>query len=1098
MAIKINFDSSCMPEKPTLVLATRSGSFIGQLLAEEIVVHDSLNEAPEIAFTVRKYQDNDSMSSIWDSIEDFKLVWCKEWDMWLEITVEVNESNYIEKDISGINLGVAELSQLIIYNTEINTENDIAREDYVAPTVFYNEESPSTSLLHRVMEKAYSYNIEHVDDSLKNIQRTFSFDNKSIYDSLQEIAEEIGCVFVFNSNTKSDGTINRSISVYDLEQNCNECRYRGEFTDRCPKCNSHSFDDGYGEDTTIFVEANELTEDVKLKTDSDSTKTCFRLTAGDDLMTATIRNCNPNGSSYIWRIPEYMKNDMSLILSNKINEYQSLYNLYLNEYNFDSMGVPEELIEKYNDLVEKYSKYNDKIEILISPVIGYLNIIKNYYNTIDFASFLKSELMPSVEMMETSSKDQLSLLLSKIGDAVSVSSLSSVSKIAVENSIESISKSIVDNRYKVTLLESNCSNESGIWKWTGKFYIENNYDEEDNSTSGLVELNINDNYVDYVKQKVENALNKSVDYNTSISNIFSLNDVEFETEIRKYCYDYLKIFKDACTACIDILIQQGVSDKNGSYWDSEENNLYESLYLPYCKKSEIIDSVWNELSNDIKMIDGDFDDSGKEDGIQQIIMNQIIKVHDILNLEKFLGVDLLKEFSCYRREDEYKNENYISDGLTTKELFDNANKFMEEAEKEIYKASEKQYSIVSDLKNILLIKKFEKLVDYFQIGNWIRFKVDRMIFKLRLIGYEIDYDDLESIKLELSNVLKISDGISDQQSIMKQITTMSTSYGTVKKQASKSADENKRIDNLISDGVFLDNIKLLSESKEQNITFDKNGILCKRLNDDGVTYDDAQLKIINNGVYMTSDNWETAKTAIGYCSYRDTDGTTNYYYGVNAETIVGKLVIGEQLNMYNKDNNFAFDKDGLSVFNKDNSVVINPNAESIFTIQSKEKNIFSFDNNGNLIVVGEIHATGFYLDDGVVIPNECIVGLSKVSTSGNYEDLNNKPVLSAVAISGDYNDLNNKPDLDVKFDTPQNNVFAINGSVLRKTSDGSSWESCSDFIDNSNNIPTAKAIYDYSFPKNVGVQNSGKLLYIDTNGDIIPISISELKTLLGI
>lgn len=1087
-----------MPEKPTLVLATRSGSFIGQLLAEEIVVHDSLNEVSEISFTVRKYQDNDSMSSIWDLIEDFKLVWCKEWDMWLEITVEVKESNYIEKNISGINLGVAELSQLMIYNTEINTENDIAREDYVAPTVFYNKESPSTSLLHRVMEKAYSYNIEHVDDSLKNIQRTFFFDNKSIYDSLQEIAEEIGCVFVFNSNTKSDGTINRSISVYDLEQNCNECGYRGEFTDKCPKCNSHSFDDGYGEDTTIFVESNELTEDVKLKTDSDSTKTFFKLTAGDDLMTATIRNCNPNGSGYIWRIPEYMKNDMSSILSNKINEYQSLYNLYLKKYNFDSMGVPEELIKKYNDSIEKYSQYNNKIERLICPAIGYSNIIKNYYNTIDFVSFLKSELMPSVEIMETSSEDQLSLLLSKIGDAVSVSSLSSVSKIAVENSIESISKSIVDNRYKMTLLESNCSNESGIWKWTGKFYIENNYNEEDNSTSGLVELNINDNYVDYVKQKVENALSKSVDYNTSISNIFSLNDVEFETEIRKYCYDYLKIFKDACTACIDILIQQGVSDKNGSYWDSEENNLYESLYLPYCKKSEIIDSVWNKLSNDIKMIDGDFDDSEKENGIQQIIMNQIIKVHDILNLENFLGVDLLKEFSCYRREDEYKNENYISDGLTTTELFDNANKFMEEAEKEIYKASEKQYSIVSDLKNILLINKFEKLVDYFQIGNWIRFKVDGMIFKLRLIGYEIDYDDLESIKLELSNVLKISDGISDQQSIMKQITTMSTSYGTVKRQVSKSTNENNRIDNLISDGVYLDNIKLLSESKEQNITFDKNGILCRKLNDDGVTYDNSQLKIINNGVYMTSDNWETAKTAIGYCSYRDMDGTVNYYYGVNAETIVGKLVIGEQLNMYNKDNNFAFDKDGLSVFNKDNSVVINPNAESIFTIQSKEKNIFSFDHNGNLIVVGEIHATGFYLDDGVVIPNECIVGLSKVSTSGNYEDLDNKPVLSAVAISGDYNDLDNKPDLDTKFDIPENNVSAINGSVLRKTSNGSLWESYSDFIDNSNNIPTAKAVYDYSFPKNVGTQNSGKLLYIDTNGDIIFISISELKTLLGV
>ena len=85
-------------------------------------------------------------------------------------------------------------------------------------SVFYNEENSSISLLNRVMEKAYAYSIEHVDDSLKKIQRTFSFDGKSIYDCLQEIAEEIGCIFVFNSNTNKDGSINRSISVYDLEQ----------------------------------------------------------------------------------------------------------------------------------------------------------------------------------------------------------------------------------------------------------------------------------------------------------------------------------------------------------------------------------------------------------------------------------------------------------------------------------------------------------------------------------------------------------------------------------------------------------------------------------------------------------------------------------------------------------------------------------------------------------------------------------------------------------------------------------------------------------------------------------------------------------------
>ena len=1113
MAIKINFDSACIPEKPTLILATRSGNFLGQLLAEEIVVHDAMNESPEISFSVKKYKDNNSMDYLWDSIQDFKLVWCKEWDMWFEIAVELEESNSVQKKVSATNLGIAELSQLMVYTTEINTENDIARDDYELPTVFYNEKNSSISLLNRVMEKAYAYSIEHVDDSLKNIQRTFSFDGKSIYDCLQEIAEEIGCLFVFNSNTNKDGSINRSISVYDLEQICNDCGYRGEFTNKCPKCNSTNFKEGYGEDTCIFIESNELTEDIQLKTDSESTKTCFKLEAGDDLMTATIINCNPGGSSYLWRIPEYMMQDMSEELQDKIKEYNNLYNMYSTIYPFAYMNIDKEKIDYYNSLIDYYKSYNKNLEKLVIPVSGYPALIKNYYNTIDFCSFLKTELMPSVEMIETNAIEQMGILLSKMESTISVSSLSSVSKIAVENSIESMAKSIIDNRYKMKVTESNCSDENGEWKWSGKFYIENNYDETDNSTSDSITLDINDNYEDYVKQKVDNALNKSVNYNSNIKEIFSLNDADFESEIRKYCYDYLKIFKDSCTACIDILIQQGVSDKNGSYWDSEENSLYESLYLPYCKKNEIIDSVLNEMDSNIKMISGDPEDPEKERSIQYSIEKIIASVHNSLNLEAFLGEGLLKEFSCYRREDEYKNDNYISEGLTTSELFENANKFIEVAQKEIYKASEKQYSIVSTLKNILLIDKFKPLVDSFKVGNWIRYRVDGSIFKLRLIGYEIDYDNLNEIDLELSNVLKIADGVSDQQSIMKQISTMATSYKSVQRQASKGEDGDNKINQIITDGVYLDNIKLLSESKDQAITLDKNGLLCRQVQDDN-TYDDAQLKIINNGIYMTDDNWETAKTAIGYCNYKNADGTVNYYYGINAETIVGKLVIGEQLNMYNKDNSFMFNKDGLSVFSKDVSVIINPNAESIFTIKSNGENTFSFDSKGNLIVVGEIHATGFYLKDGVTISHENISGLStvaitgeysdlsgtpelhKVAISGEYEDLNNKPNLSAVAESGDYNDLSNLPDLNAKFDNPSNNNSATNKSILRKVGNYSEWESVSNSIDNSDKIPNSKAVYDYALSKNVGAQKAGKLLYVDVNGNIITLSIEDLKNML--
>ena len=119
-----------------------------------------------------------------------------------------------------------------------------------------------------------------------------------------------------------------------------------------------------------------------------------------------------------------------------------------------------------------------------------------------------------------------------------------------------------------------------------------------------------------------------------------------------------------------------------------------------------------------------------------------------------------------------------------------------------------------------------------------------------------------------------------------------------------------------------------------------------------------------------------------------------------------------------------------------------------------------------------------------------------MAISGEYDDLNNKPNLSAVAESGDYNDLSNLPDLNAKFDNPSNDNSATNKSILRKVGNDSEWESVSNSIDNSDKIPKSKAVYDYALSKNVGVQNAGKLLYVNANGNIVTLSIEDLKNML--
>ena len=173
MAINIKFDLINNPEPPTLILANRNGNKLGQLdvNSESVELIDRLNEASEISFTVNKYIDGE-LTPLWDKLVDFKLVYCKEWDCWFEAKVELDEATESVKTVFCTQLGQAELSQIMLYDIEINTEIDIERDDYKIAILY--DPIDSQCILSRLLEKAPHYSVIHVDETLWNIQRSFS------------------------------------------------------------------------------------------------------------------------------------------------------------------------------------------------------------------------------------------------------------------------------------------------------------------------------------------------------------------------------------------------------------------------------------------------------------------------------------------------------------------------------------------------------------------------------------------------------------------------------------------------------------------------------------------------------------------------------------------------------------------------------------------------------------------------------------------------------------------------------------------------------------------------------------------------------------
>ena len=846
----LKFDKNNCPESFTYILANKSLTHLGQMHnIEEPSVHyvGNLNGADEISLKVYK-KLNDEVEPLWNDIVDFKTLYVAEAGEYFESTVSLDDEKNGYKTLTCTSLCEAELSNLELYDIEINTEADIAREDYVI-TTFYNEENPDASLLHRILkDKASHYTIKHVDDSLKKLQRSFSISGTSIYSFLTgECAEQFNCLFVFNSP-------DRSISVYDLYTVCNGCGYRGNFTDVCPECGS-DFLNYFGNDTTVYIDKENFAENIKFEVDTDSVKNCFRLVAGDDIMTATVRSLNQNGSNYLYYITDDDKKDMSSELVTKLDSYNTLYDNYTEEY--------EQLLEDY------YKAIDDELYYTSSMMPEKPSDDEDTDNEVSISNQeilkLTSEKMSPVGVIDITT----STSISTINNAVE-----NYAKVFVNTSLVKVK--VIEGTFIYKGKESNTDYDYG--NWTGTIQLTNYSDEEDIATTTLT-LTVHDNYADFAQQKVMKEI-ASDDEDHSIYDVIGIEDLnKFKEALTYYSLNRLKSFETAIETALDTLI--------GINQGSKDAETYDVFYAPYCDKldacfieKEIRQATINNIVNQ-----------------KDMLLKRMSEIQEVLNFENYLGTNLYKEFSSYRREQEYSNSNYISDGLDNAKIIERAKEFIETAKKELYKSATKQGHITADLNNLLAMKEFKPLVENFALGNFIRVNVDGVIHRLRLIRFEIDFSNLTKIPVEFSDMTVTSNGLNDVKSILSAAQSMNRTYSYTTKQAEKGENANSTFEKMYQDGLNSALYRIKNNDNEE-ITIDKGGLLGRTWDDIENDYSQEQMKLTHNLLVYTRDGFRSVSCALGkHNYYKFVNGEIGQYtaYGLTSDFVTSGVVNGSQI-----------------------------------------------------------------------------------------------------------------------------------------------------------------------------------------------------------
>lgn len=857
-------------EEYTIVLASRDQRKLGQLTGvENIRYKNNLDSASEFSFTVTKHdmmRFNGNVDSniarykkikqhIWDQIVDLKLIWIKELNKYFEIKVSLEDSTKgVQKSITATHLCEAELSQLLLEDIEINSEDDILRDDYKV-TTFFNRTDPEASLLNRILkDKAPHYSIKHVDDSLMGLQRTFSISGTNIYDFLVgDCAEQFNCLFVFDS-------ADRSISAYDLYAVCQDCGHRAEEYDKCPECGSANIK-YFGKDTSILVDKDNLTDSIQMEVDVNSLKNSFKMVAGDDLMTATVRMLNQNGSDYIYYFSDRQRDDMPDELVRRIDEYNDLYNAKTEEYLKLIKGTTNEAGEVVD---------------------------KGIFQLTDDILYLTSGMMPKLEQAEVTAKTEIAHLTKENLSPVAISSVTtSTSAATVASALKNYAKvyvksgyvkvDVTDGTFTYDRAEGDEGNKIHYGLWSGTITVTNYSDEEDVEKVTLTDIEVYDDYLTFIKQKILKELAKSDD-ESSVFDVLGITELDKFTEALKlYCLNRLTSFYDAIQGALDVLVQLGHGEKS-SY-------LYEELYVPYYEKLKACQTEIDKRKKEI-------DDTQKQLDEKEAERTRIQKE---LNFKDKLG-EYYDIFCAYRREDIYKNDNFISDGLSNSELIERGEEFIETAKKELYKSGEKQVNISSTLYNLLLLKEFQPLLENFELGNWIRVRVDGQLYRLRLISYTIDFGSLQTIDVEFATMSKVRDLVYEAQQIHKSITSISSNYNYLTKQAEQGDKASEKIQQWMNEGLSSSLVQI-SNNDRQEVTYDGHGLLGRSYDDITDSYDDKQVRLTHNAIAFTDDGWQSVRQAIGEHVYQKYNKSTNTWdtlsgYGMTADFVTAGHVSG--------------------------------------------------------------------------------------------------------------------------------------------------------------------------------------------------------------
>lgn len=401
----------------------------------------------------------------------------------------------------------------------------------------------------------------------------------------------------------------------------------------------------------------------------------------------------------------------------------------------------------------------------------------------------------------------------------------------------------------------------------------------------------------------------------------------------------------------------------------EEKNKYEALYKQYESGYEnytINCGLHEEVKTAIALRKEQISD------IEAAINKKTNEINDyIINIHEYLGDDLYKELSCFVMEQDFQDDSFIvTTEMNENEILDMQYELMEHARNELAKVCYPQFDMTINSINFTTRKEFAEYTEQLELGNIITIEWEPgVLIEVRLLEMQIDWFNLDNFTLKFSSK-KLENKWAVLAEIQRQANATASTVDYNK--GAWNVAKQTSLDFLQWKSNLLDtSLQKLQNSANQEMLIDETGILLRKWLSDRNKHSDNQVWMTNGQIAFTRDAWKSVCTALGELTLPD----GQIVYGLNAEYIIGELLVGETLRLRGS---------GTELDLKANDAIMGLNTS--FNVQNGiiEAYIGSINEDGSVTENGSIYTKFRQTDNNIALK----VGKSDVINAINEIDVN--------------------------------------------------------------------------------------------------------------